>query len=64
MNGQPILMILLFLGFVVEVVTSATVLMFGSLLLSVTYMLVAIFVLFVAYERLRDSLEERLGASQ
>ena len=66
MNGQPILIILLFLGFVVEVVTSATVLMFGSLLLSVTYtyMLVAIFVLFVAYERLRDSLEERLGASQ
>ena len=64
MNGQPILMILLFLGFVVEVVTSATVLMFGSLLLSVTYMLVAIFVLFVAYERLRDSLKESLEASQ
>ena len=64
MNGDSILAIPLLLGFVIEVLTSAEALMLDSLLLSVTYMFVAIFVLFVTYERLRDSLEESLKASK
>ena len=64
MNGYQIITILLFLGFVFVVLAGISELQSGSVFLSFATILDAIFVLFVAYERLRDSLEERLGASQ
>ena len=60
MSENPILTIMLLLGFVVEVWVSIIEFEGGFAVQSFIAMLVAIFVLFVAYERLRDSLEEKL----
>ena len=64
MSEHPILTILLLLAFVVEVFGSIEDLMLNSLFQSFIIMLVAIFVLFVAYAYLNDLLTESLKASK
>ena len=64
MSVRAIIIIMLFYTFAAFVYISTIALKIGLITTSFIVMLVAIFVLFVAYERLRDSLEERLGASQ
>ena len=64
-NTSISIIILSFIAFIYLIVWgSLNYLEEGAIFLSFITMLEAIFVLFVAYERLRDSLEERLGASQ
>jgi hypothetical protein len=64
MNTNKIWIIGLLLVFVVEVWVSISDIESGLMLLSFIAILAAIWVLFVAYEYLSDSLEESLKASQ
>ena len=64
MNGHQIIMVVLFLVFVVEVWVSISDIESGLMLLSFIAILTAIWLLFVAYEYLSDSLEESLEASK
>ena len=62
MNTYPIWIIGLLLGFIIEVLVSLSDIESGLMLLSFIAMLIAIWLLFLAYEYLRDSLEESLKA--
>ena len=64
MNTYKIWIIGLLLVFVVEVWVSISDIESGLMLLSFIAILTAIWLLFVAYEYLSDSLEERLKASK
>ena len=64
MNTYKIWIIGLLLVFVVEVWVSISDIESGLMLLSFIAILTAIWLLFVAYGYLRDSLEERLKASK
>ena len=64
MSGHPILTMILFLAFIGEVWASISELEGGLVSLSFIFMLTAIYLLFLAYEYLRDSLEESLEASK
>ena len=64
MNTYKIWIIGLLLVFVVEVWVSISDIESGLMLLSFIAILTAIWLLFVAYEYLSDSLEERLEASK
>ena len=64
MNTYKIWIILLLLVFVAEVLGSISDIESGLVFQSSILLLIAIFALFVAYERLRDSLAESLEASE
>ena len=64
MNTNKIWIMGLLLVFIIEVLVSISDIESDSLLLSFIAILAAIWVLFVAYEYLSDSLEESLEASK
>ena len=62
MNTNQIWIIILLLMFIIEVLVSLSDIVSGLVFLSFIAMLLAIYLLFLAYEHLRDLLEERLEA--
>ena len=64
MNTYTIWIIGLLLAFIVEVLVSINDIESGLVFMSFIAILAAIWVLFVAYEHLSDSLEESLKASK
>ena len=64
MTNNAIPTILLFIGFISVVWASLNNLEEGTAFLSFIFMLEAIWILFAAYEYLRDSLEKRLEVSE
>ena len=64
MNTNQIWIMGLLLGFIGEVWASISELEGGLVFLSFIFMLTAIYMLFLAYEALRDSLTKKLAASK